>query len=127
MPGVLTTPDTLQAGEHAAWLDVLKGHHHPLHHGYYVTKQPNIKELAEKLPHEEAHSNETMFFASTIPWNSLTDANLRGCMGVPNLMRELSRLLSRLIEKTWVIHLVLLHCSVLSLGCPSSVCNRKFQ
>ena len=127
MPGVLTKPDTLQAGEHAAWLDVLKGRRHPLHHGYYVTKQPNIEELAKKLSYEEARSNETMFFASTTPWNLLADATLRGRMGVPNLTRELSRLLSRLIEKTLVIRLVLLHRSVLSLGCPSSVRNRRIQ
>ncbi|TDL25543.1 hypothetical protein BD410DRAFT_717419 [Rickenella mellea] len=96
--GVLTKPDTLQEGEEPAWLKVLSGESHPLRHGYYVTKQPNISELEQKLDHGEARQREKEYFASQAPWKSAPPM-IRNRIGVPNLTRELSRLLSQLIEK----------------------------
>lgn len=97
--GVLTKPDTLQSGEEQAWLDVLDGKRHILKHGYYVTKQPAVADLVKKLDHEEVREMEQDFFATTPPWSSVA-VTIRNRMGVTNLTKELSRLLSQLIEQT---------------------------
>lgn len=96
---MLTKPDTLQQGEEAAWLEVLQGRRHRLHHGYFVTKQPAAVELSEQLDHDEAREREREFFAGKSPWKTAGSA-VKARMGVPNLTRELSKLLSQLIEKT---------------------------
>ncbi|THH08883.1 hypothetical protein EW145_g2400 [Phellinidium pouzarii] len=62
MRGVLTKPDTLQEGEHSAWIKVLAGETNVLAHGYYVTKQPAVSELREKLSYEEGQDRECKFF-----------------------------------------------------------------
>ncbi|KAH8117944.1 P-loop containing nucleoside triphosphate hydrolase protein [Phellopilus nigrolimitatus] len=97
--GVLTKPDTLQEGEHQPWLNVLAGRDHPLHHGYYVTKQPAVIELSEKLDHGDARKREREYFSTVTPWNA-AESHIKTRMGVPNLTKELSRLLSQLIELT---------------------------
>lgn len=97
--GVLTKPDTLQEGEHSHWIDVLSGRKHPLSHGYYVTKQAGPVDLQSKLTYEEGRKRELMFFSSVSPW-STQEARIRERMGVPNLTKQLSLLLSQLIEKT---------------------------
>lgn len=99
--GVLTKPDTLQEGEHADWIEVLSGRKHPLTHGYYVTKQAGPAELKSKLTYEEGRERELSFFSSVSPWAS-QEARVRQRMGVPNLTKQLSMLLSQLIEKTYV-------------------------
>lgn len=98
--GVLTKPDTLQSGEESAWLDVLEGRRHPLTHGYYMTKQPAMKELSEKLPWDEARQRERLYFESTAVWANSGATNR---LGTPNLTQSLSRLLSELIDQTYVL------------------------
>ncbi|KAG8903486.1 hypothetical protein FRB99_003229 [Tulasnella sp. 403] len=95
--GVLTKPDTLQSGEEQMWLNVLEGRRHPLLHGYYMTKQPATKELSEKLSFEEARRREQEFFETTPIWANSTASNR---LGTPNLTKNLSRLLSGLIDQT---------------------------
>ncbi|KAG9045356.1 hypothetical protein FS837_006454 [Tulasnella sp. UAMH 9824] len=95
--GVLTKPDTLQPGEEQMWLNVLEGRRHPLFHGYYMTKQPGTKELQEKLSWEEARAREKEYFETTTIWANSSATNR---LGTPNLTRNLSRLLSGLIDQT---------------------------
>ncbi|KAH8117943.1 P-loop containing nucleoside triphosphate hydrolase protein [Phellopilus nigrolimitatus] len=97
--GVLTKPDTLQEGEHSAWIDILAGKINPLTHGYYVTKQPAVIELKEKLSYEEGRARERAFFEKETPWRE-QPSKVQSRMGVPNLTKQLSKLLSQLIEKT---------------------------
>ncbi|KAG8946753.1 hypothetical protein FRC04_011409 [Tulasnella sp. 424] len=95
--GVLTKPDTLQPGEEQMWLNVLEGRRHPLFHGYYMTKQPGTKELSEKLSWEEARAREKEYFETTTTWANSSATNR---LGTPNLTKNLSRLLSGLIDQT---------------------------
>ncbi|KAG8993005.1 hypothetical protein FRB94_011150 [Tulasnella sp. JGI-2019a] len=95
--GVLTKPDTLQPGEESIWLSILEGHRHPLHHGYYMTKQPATRELLEKLSWEAAREREKEYFESTTIWAKSTATNR---LGTASLTTNLSRLLSGLIDQT---------------------------
>lgn len=98
--GVLTKPDTLQPGEEGAWLSILEGQRHPLHHGYYMTKQPATKELLEKLSWEAAREREKEYFDTTPIWAKSSATNR---LGTANLTKNLSRLLSGLIDQTYVL------------------------
>ncbi|KAG8885743.1 hypothetical protein FRB98_001655 [Tulasnella sp. 332] len=95
--GVLTKPDTLQHGEEGAWLAILEGQRHPLFHGYYMTKQPATRELLEKLSWEAAREREKEYFDSTPIWAKSSATNR---LGTANLTKNLSRLLSGLIDQT---------------------------
>ncbi|KLO07662.1 hypothetical protein SCHPADRAFT_945077 [Schizopora paradoxa] len=101
--GVLTKPDTLQEGEEKTWLQILTGERegakYKLHHGYFVTKQPALSELKEKITHAEARARERAFFESTAPWNNLP-LRFQKRLGVPYLALDLNRQLIRLIAKT---------------------------
>lgn len=117
----MTKPDTLQAGEEDTWLEILSGRgtlgsKYKLHNGYYVTKQPALAELKDKLEHSEARAREKKFFDTTSPWKDLPKGT-RDRMGVPNLTVELSRLLSQLIEKRSVYQTLI---SLLSNLCRQS-------
>lgn len=81
------------------WLNVLEGHRHPLHHGYYMTKQPATRELLEKLTWEQAREREKEYFDQTSIW---AKSSATGRLGTPNLTKNLSRLLSGLIDQTFV-------------------------
>ncbi len=110
--GALTKPDTLQPGEHEAWMEVLSGRRHPLTHGYYVTKQRDIQELKEKWDHATARAKERQWFNSDQHWiNAKTE--VRNRMGVPKLTSELSKLLSHLIEATYGLFVLSSHCTIL--------------
>lgn len=99
--GVLTKPDTLQADEEigGGWVDVLEGKTHRLAHGYYITKQPAHQELTQNLPFDEARKREKAYFDDHSVWSNRSDA-VRERMGTPRLARNLSKLLSDLIDKT---------------------------
>ncbi|KAJ7590318.1 P-loop containing nucleoside triphosphate hydrolase protein [Mycena floridula] len=97
--GVLTKADTVLPGEHKAWMDVLQGARHSLHHGYYVTKQPDMMELKEHLEYDVARKRERDFFNANAPW-STASSRLASRIGVQNLTAVLSKLLSGLILKT---------------------------
>ncbi|THG95428.1 hypothetical protein EW026_g6225 [Hermanssonia centrifuga] len=94
--GVLTKPDTIQHGEEQAWLRILEGKSHILHHGYFVTKQPSPKELEDKISYDVARQRETEFFENIHPWSGRSD--LRKRMGTANLTKELSKLLGNVIS-----------------------------
>jgi Dynamin central region len=70
-------------------------------HGYYVTKQPAVSELQEELSYEGGRAREKAFFERSSPWKE-QDEKIRARMGVPNLAKQLSKLLSQLIEKPFV-------------------------
>ncbi len=95
---MLTKPDLLQKGEEDAWVKVLRGEVEPLRHGYFITKQPAPLELREELEYSVAREREQDFFSTEAPWNDLPKL-LRNRVGVPNLTKELSKLLSQLIEE----------------------------
>jgi len=95
--GVLTKPDALQRGEEPAWVEVIRGRRHILTHGYFVTKQPDIHELTEKLSWEEARKRERSFFDRNDVW---TRAGAADRLGTANLTEKLSSLLSMLIKAT---------------------------
>ena len=65
--------------------------------GYFVTRQPSPKELAEQITAKEARLRETHFFDGTAPWSTKTE--LRRRMGTENLTRDLSRLLGSVITQ----------------------------
>ncbi|KAG8941062.1 hypothetical protein FRC03_004895 [Tulasnella sp. 419] len=97
--GVLTKPDTLQYGEFAPWIEVLENRRHPLRHGYYMTKHPSPSELAERLPYDAVRRREQEYFEdSSNPW--WKNDRTRGRLGTPNLTKNLSKLLSSLIDAT---------------------------
>jgi len=91
--------DAVLPGEGPAWLQVLEGQHHPLKHGYYVMKQPGPDDLSKWLSFKEAREWKCSFFADTDPWKS-TSTHIKAWTGIPNLTKELSRLLSLLIMQT---------------------------
>ncbi|KZS94169.1 hypothetical protein SISNIDRAFT_410420 [Sistotremastrum niveocremeum HHB9708] len=97
--GVLTKPDAIQPGDHDRWLAILEGRSEPLHHGYWLTKQPTSADLARGVSFEEARQIADRFFQSEEPWRSCT-FEIKRRMGIPNLVSKLSRELSRLIDET---------------------------
>lgn len=57
------------------------------------------------MSYQEARRREMDFFSSASPWNAeSTRRDLKGRIGVPSLTRELSKLLSRLIQQTYVVY-----------------------
>ncbi|KAG0146883.1 hypothetical protein CROQUDRAFT_656895 [Cronartium quercuum f. sp. fusiforme G11] len=97
--GVLTKPDTLQAGEEEIWLQIIKGEklQHRLLNGYYVTRLPGPVESESSLTAQETRKLEENFFCQD-PWNNLP-SEIRGRLGVPNLIQTLSnRLLELILE-----------------------------
>jgi hypothetical protein len=101
--GVLTKPDTLQEGEHKTWLDVLEGYRHPLKHGYFVTKQPGPTDLEKGTTFDKARKEEKAFFEKGFWASANVAAKTKTRMGIPKLTAELSKLLSGLIDKTYVL------------------------
>ncbi|KZS86992.1 P-loop containing nucleoside triphosphate hydrolase protein [Sistotremastrum niveocremeum HHB9708] len=97
--GVLTKPDTLTAGSvrsRANWVDIIEGRKHPLHHGYYCTRQPDDSERARKISPEEARRVETEFFQKTEPWNTCSEPSR---FGTKNLVDKLSNLLTHITDQ----------------------------
>ncbi|KAF8246742.1 hypothetical protein K440DRAFT_601938 [Wilcoxina mikolae CBS 423.85] len=94
--GALTKPDTVEAGDHEQWINILRGHSHRLRHGYFVTKQPNQDALNKGIDNLTARRQEAEFFRNTPPWNrELRD--LRDRFGTPKLAHYLSKELGKLI------------------------------
>jgi hypothetical protein len=56
--GVLTKPDTIEDGTHGTWMKIMRGDAHKLALGYYVVRNPQPKELKEKITFEQARQNE---------------------------------------------------------------------
>ncbi|KAJ7449129.1 P-loop containing nucleoside triphosphate hydrolase protein [Mycena galericulata] len=95
--GVLTKPDVLSTGSNvrALWLDVIEGRKHPLHHGYYCTRQPDDDERSNNITPAEARRAENVFFANTAPWSTSTQTER---FGTDNLVSTLSTLLVQIIN-----------------------------
>ena len=92
--GVLTKPDTIETGgPEERWKRVFIGLDNPLKLGYYVTKQPNPKELQDKISFVDARDREVAFFASMPLWSNM-DTFLRSRLGTANLVKFLSDQLS---------------------------------
>ncbi|KAF7319138.1 hypothetical protein HMN09_00250200 [Mycena chlorophos] len=95
--GVLTKPDMLGIGSKARdlWLDVIEGRKHPLHHGYYCTRQPDDSERSKNPSTAELRLAESTFFENTAPWSKSVHSNR---FGMDNLVSTLSALLVQIIN-----------------------------
>ncbi|KAJ3214590.1 hypothetical protein HDU67_001455 [Dinochytrium kinnereticum] len=96
--GVLTKPDTIEAGTHDRWLQILLGQNYSLKLGYWMVKNPNKSDLDRKLSFDEARAKEETFFASHAPWSSLRHQIDR--FGIDSLRREMSRQLALLTDSS---------------------------
>ncbi|KLO09760.1 hypothetical protein SCHPADRAFT_833534 [Schizopora paradoxa] len=98
--GVFTKPDTLKQGEHEPFVEILTGRNQEcqLHHGYFVTRLPNVEERKKNLSHSDVLAQDKGFFEEEKPWSELLE--FRDQMGVANLTTKLSLLLSQLITKS---------------------------
>lgn len=95
--GVLTKPDRIENTTGDKWAAVLRNEENRLANGWFCVKQPDPIELRqEKISWEEARAREEVFFSNNEPWRSL-DEQFRVRLGSLNLIRFLSRLLSRFI------------------------------
>ncbi|KAJ3104555.1 hypothetical protein HDU97_009067 [Phlyctochytrium planicorne] len=94
--GVLTKPDTIEAGTHDRWLQILLGHSYTLKLGYWMVKNPSKADLDRKIGFDEARAKEETFFASHSPWSALRHQVDR--FGVDSLRREMSRQLTLLTD-----------------------------
>ncbi|KAJ3984868.1 P-loop containing nucleoside triphosphate hydrolase protein [Lentinula detonsa] len=96
--GVLTKPDTITRGAIGArerWKDILQGKLYPLHHGYYCVRLADDEERAKRLSRSESEALSSEFFKKTDPWSQFVD---RSRFGVPNFVKDISRLLLGMIE-----------------------------
>lgn len=93
--GVLTKPDRVEEGVFDNWKPVLEGKEQKLHHGYYVVKNPDKKQL-EHMNHEQARKHEKDFFLKK-PWSTL-GATITSRLGSGNLAAKLSMLLEQIIK-----------------------------
>ena len=104
----MTKPDTLGAGATKArdlWLEVIEGRRFPLRHGYYCTRQPDDEERANGITTSQARAAEQEFFSKTLPWSRSAQQNR---FGTNQLISSLSKLLSQVIDDTYVtIHCVI--------------------
>ncbi|KAF9220695.1 hypothetical protein BS17DRAFT_810582 [Gyrodon lividus] len=100
--GVLTKPDTLGSGAISArkkWHDIIEGHDrdHALALGYYCVRLPDDSERSSRLSRSELQQRAATFFDTTAPWNEVAD---RGRFGIPAFVKDISRLLIKLMEKS---------------------------
>lgn len=98
----MTKPDTLTSGATKAreiWLEVIEGRRFPLRHGYYCTRQPDDDERTNGITADQARKAELDFFARTSPWNRTAQQQR---FGTRNLITSLSKLLSQVIDDTYV-------------------------
>ncbi len=78
------------------WLDVLEGRRHTLKHGYYCTRQPDEDDRAQGMNPAQARLAEEDYFQKTHPW---AESAQQTRFGTPNLVSDLSRQLSKLIDE----------------------------
>ncbi|KAF8589012.1 hypothetical protein K439DRAFT_1333756 [Ramaria rubella] len=94
--GVLTKPDRIEVATGDKWAAVLRNEENKLLNGWFCVKQPDPTELRQKVTWEDARLREDIFFSHQEPWKSLADRHKRR-LGSMNLIRYLSRLLSKLV------------------------------
>ena len=100
--GVLTKPDTIGAGstkKREMWIEVLEGRSHPLKHGYYCTRQPDDDARLAGIKPSEARELEAEFFSQVEPWVA---SSARARFGTPNLVKSVSKLLTKIIRDSCV-------------------------
>ncbi|KAJ3916699.1 P-loop containing nucleoside triphosphate hydrolase protein [Lentinula edodes] len=96
--GVLTKPDTITRGaigSRERWKEVLQGKLHRFNHGYYCVRLADDEERAKRLSRSQSEVLATDFFAKTEPWSGFVD---RSRFGVPNFVKDMSKLLLGMIE-----------------------------
>ncbi|KAJ4492602.1 P-loop containing nucleoside triphosphate hydrolase protein [Lentinula edodes] len=96
--GVLTKPDTITRGaigSRERWKEVLQDKLHRFHHGYYCVRLADDEERAKRLSRSQSEVLATDFFAKTEPWSGFVD---RSRFGVPNFVKDMSKLLLGMIE-----------------------------
>ncbi|KAI9096930.1 P-loop containing nucleoside triphosphate hydrolase protein [Phlyctochytrium arcticum] len=94
--GVLTKPDTVEAGTHDRWLQIMLGQAYHLKLGYWMIKNPTKADLDHGVSFDEARKMEESFFANQAPWSNIRRQLDR--FGIDSLRRELSRQLTMLTE-----------------------------
>ncbi|KAJ3183982.1 hypothetical protein HDU85_001833 [Gaertneriomyces sp. JEL0708] len=94
--GVLTKPDTIEAGTHDRWLSIMMGQQYGLKLGYYMIKNPSKADLDRQVSFADARRMEETFFSTQPPWSTIRHQMDR--FGVDSLRRELSRQLTLLTE-----------------------------
>lgn len=72
-------------------------------YGYYCTRQPDDDERTRGITTAEAREAERAFFKTTAPWNNVRD---RHRFGTNALVENLARILSHIIDETFVISLL---------------------
>lgn len=108
--GVLTKPDTIQPGEEATWLEILNNRKYHLSHGYFMTKNAAAHDLQAQRSKAISttafghRADEDQFFKDTSPWKTCT-VDIKERFGSKHLTDALSRLLSELINVTYVLFL----------------------
>jgi len=93
----LTKPDSLGEGALGArkkWQDVLEDKEHKLKHGYYCVRLPDDRQRLQ-LTKAEFQREADRYFTTTPPWSQMAVQNR---FGVPNLVKDVSKLLVELIE-----------------------------
>ncbi|KAJ3017362.1 hypothetical protein HKX48_003571 [Thoreauomyces humboldtii] len=94
--GVLTKPDTIEAGTHDRWLQIMLGHQYALKLGYWMIKNPTKADLDRDISFDDARKMEENFFSGQLPWSTIRRQLDR--FGIDSLRRELSRQLTMLTE-----------------------------
>lgn len=98
----MTKPDTVSEGAikvRENWLNVIEGRLHQTKHGYFCTRQPDDKERSEGITSAQAREAERKFFAKTTPWST---SSCQDRFGTENLIANLSKLLARIIDESYV-------------------------
>ncbi|KAL6764895.1 P-loop containing nucleoside triphosphate hydrolase protein [Haematococcus lacustris] len=98
--GVLTKPDMIEPGCHAAWLDVLQGNRWPLALGYYCVRNPSQSHVMAGMDSATARSLEAAFFSQTQPWAQLSNTPLACRLGSTRLRNALAQLLADLAQRS---------------------------
>lgn len=88
--GVLTKADTIEAGTHDTWLNVLRNEHFALNLGYYCAVNPTQAELNQQMTLDEAAVKERGFF-SISPVFKAQAAGVKARLGVDALRTALSK------------------------------------
>lgn len=101
VPGVLTKPDRIPAGDEAGWLDFIRNEREPLENNWYCVKQPSSTDIKNGITWAEARTRENEFFSMTAPWAGL-DPMYQRYLRTVNLVERLSNILSDLISKRYV-------------------------
>ena len=94
---MLTKADTVKPREEGKWFNVVRNREFPLDHGYYITRQPSTEERQDGIQWEDARAQETVFFGNeSCCWSRENKDRL----GTDNLIKALSKRLSRMIAQT---------------------------